>query len=282
MSKRKSTDAYEVGYCKPPVATQFKKGVSGNPKGRPKGARNKPKSTFASPTQLEDIILHEAYREVVVQDGSQTLTLPIAQVAVRSIAAKAAKGDHRSHRLLTDLVSTIERQRPEERQKLFESVAEYKNHWSGILRELERRGQPPPDPMPLPHPDDIVLDMNTGTVHFKGPMTPDEQSALDQVVRHLEGMLADSDYYRTELEKGPQPPDEDGTVIEPEEWSKWLAREEECLASFLDRLHELAERWPRHWPPDHLRHRLPLKWRFKNLRPDSKEMKQLVEASAKL
>jgi Family of unknown function (DUF5681) len=32
---------YEVGYCKPPIAPQFKAGRSGNPKGRPKGARNK-------------------------------------------------------------------------------------------------------------------------------------------------------------------------------------------------------------------------------------------------
>lgn len=28
--------SYEVGYCKPPKATQFQKGVSGNPKGRTK------------------------------------------------------------------------------------------------------------------------------------------------------------------------------------------------------------------------------------------------------
>jgi hypothetical protein len=27
---------YEVGYGKPPQSTQFKKGKSGNPKGRPK------------------------------------------------------------------------------------------------------------------------------------------------------------------------------------------------------------------------------------------------------
>ena len=32
---------YEVGYRKPPTASQFKPGRSGNPKGRPKGARNK-------------------------------------------------------------------------------------------------------------------------------------------------------------------------------------------------------------------------------------------------
>lgn len=35
-----SDDDYEVGYKKPPKGSQFKKGQSGNPKGRPKGSRN--------------------------------------------------------------------------------------------------------------------------------------------------------------------------------------------------------------------------------------------------
>jgi hypothetical protein len=32
--------AYEVGYCKPPRAHQWKRGQSGNPKGRARGSRN--------------------------------------------------------------------------------------------------------------------------------------------------------------------------------------------------------------------------------------------------
>ena len=36
MSKRKEPGDYEVGYGKPPESGRFKKGVSGNPSGRPK------------------------------------------------------------------------------------------------------------------------------------------------------------------------------------------------------------------------------------------------------
>jgi Family of unknown function (DUF5681) len=38
MSEENMSDSYEVGYGKPPKDTQFKKGSSGNPKGRPKKA----------------------------------------------------------------------------------------------------------------------------------------------------------------------------------------------------------------------------------------------------
>ncbi|HEY8129410.1 MAG TPA: DUF5681 domain-containing protein [Hyphomicrobium sp.] len=31
---------YDIGYGKPPVKTRFRKGQSGNPKGRGKGSRN--------------------------------------------------------------------------------------------------------------------------------------------------------------------------------------------------------------------------------------------------
>ena len=35
-----ANDSYEIGYGKPPKHIQFKKGQSGNPKGRPKKPKN--------------------------------------------------------------------------------------------------------------------------------------------------------------------------------------------------------------------------------------------------
>ena len=34
------SEKYEIGYRKPPKATRFKAGQSGNPKGRPRGSKN--------------------------------------------------------------------------------------------------------------------------------------------------------------------------------------------------------------------------------------------------
>jgi hypothetical protein len=36
----KARPGYEVGYAKPPEATRFQRGTSGNPRGRPKGKKN--------------------------------------------------------------------------------------------------------------------------------------------------------------------------------------------------------------------------------------------------
>lgn len=40
MSKNRNNDGYDVGYGKPPKVTQFKKGDSGNPKGRPRKSKS--------------------------------------------------------------------------------------------------------------------------------------------------------------------------------------------------------------------------------------------------
>ena len=94
---------YTVGYGKPPKHTQFKKGHSGNRQGRPKGAVNK--------ITDESILTHvarEAYREVTVNDGTKSLTLPLVIVSIRSLMQKAAKGDLRAINKALELLEKVE------------------------------------------------------------------------------------------------------------------------------------------------------------------------------
>jgi Family of unknown function (DUF5681) len=80
---------YEVGYRRPPRQTRFKKGRSGNPRGRPPGSRN-----FAS-------LVDEALAEpVVINENGRRKKATKLQVIVKQMVNKAAQGDHRSIQLL--------------------------------------------------------------------------------------------------------------------------------------------------------------------------------------
>ncbi len=50
---KQSNVNYEVGYKKPPHSTRFKKGVSGNPGGRPSAKRNLSKKLSVKATFLD-------------------------------------------------------------------------------------------------------------------------------------------------------------------------------------------------------------------------------------
>lgn len=167
---------YDVGYAKPPVETRFKKGMSGNPRGRPKGAKNKLPALHEE--RLKEIVLQEAYREITVQDAGRSVTIPMAQAVIRAMAVNAAKGQHRAQRLFSELLAATETSRKRLHDAYFEGALTYKIEWD---KELERRKQAGITnlPDPLPHPDQIVLDMRDGTVRMTGPMTREEKAMLD-------------------------------------------------------------------------------------------------------
>jgi hypothetical protein len=169
-SRALAAASYEVGYGKPPKATRFKPGQTGNPRGRPRG----PSAPAPNPNdeRMKAIVVDEAYRTIQVRDGDRAIEIPVIQAVVRSLALSAAKGHQRSQRLFTDLVRLVEQERRALHERFLEAAIEYKCDWE---RELERRERLGLDlPPPLPHPDDILVDVRSGQVRFMGPMTKEE------------------------------------------------------------------------------------------------------------
>jgi len=76
---------YEVGYAKPPKATQFKSGQSGNPKGRGKGVKN-------TLTTLMGI----AGQNITVTEGGRPVKMSRRTGMLTQLFNKALKGDARA------------------------------------------------------------------------------------------------------------------------------------------------------------------------------------------
>ncbi|MDU8926268.1 DUF5681 domain-containing protein [Alisedimentitalea sp. MJ-SS2] len=171
---------YEVGYSKPPAHSRFKPGQSGNPCGRPKGAKNK--RPALNEERLKDIILDEAYREISVRDGNRNATVPMAQAVIRAMSVKAAKGDHRSQRFFAELLASTERANRTLHDQWLNTAMDYKIEWERELRRREALGITDL-PEPLPHPDHVKIDFRAGTACIMGPMSPEEKAEWDDLAR---------------------------------------------------------------------------------------------------
>jgi len=181
LAVRPDATAYEVGYGKPPSATRFKAGKSGNPRGRPKGSGNKMKRPALNEERMKSILLDEAYRTIKVNEGAGQISVPMAQAVIRSLAVNAVKGNQRAQRLFTELLFTTERENKRLHDEWLDVATTYKVEWDRELERRQRLGIVAPDP--LPHPDHIVINYRTGEVAIKGPMTKEEKAKYDMFAK---------------------------------------------------------------------------------------------------
>jgi hypothetical protein len=72
----------KVGYRNPPRHTRFKKGQSGNPRGRPKGAK-----------KLRTDLLEELAETLMVREGPRQRRVSKQRALIKSLLAKGIKGD---------------------------------------------------------------------------------------------------------------------------------------------------------------------------------------------
>ena len=123
MPRDKKSD-YEVGYGKPPRHTRFAKGQSGNPRGRPPGAK--------SFTTLLDEALNE--RVLVAENGGRR-KVSKRQAIVTQLVNRAATADFRAMKMLLDFARDTERQT----EPGSSETAEFSEAEERVLEQLRAR-----------------------------------------------------------------------------------------------------------------------------------------------
>jgi hypothetical protein len=158
MSKppKKSADSYEVGYGKPPAATRFKKGQSGNPKGRRKRTPQ---------AEIEELFIKEYMRPVKVREGDRVQTMPAIQVIMRAEINKGVKGSGPAQRSVLRTARQIERDWRARHEAMLQAAFEFQVAAERDRISAEQEGRPR-DPALLDR-EAVKVDLATGDVRLR-------------------------------------------------------------------------------------------------------------------
>ena len=91
---------YPVGYGKPPVHTRFKKGQSGNPRGRAKGGKN-----------LATLLGETLNETVTINENGRRRKISKREALAKQIVNRAAQGDAKTIQIFLRLMGQIDRAR---------------------------------------------------------------------------------------------------------------------------------------------------------------------------
>src|SRR5437763_1785278 len=93
--RQKMTGDYRIGFKRPPQSTRFRKGQSGNPKGRPKTS------------SLKSDLAKQLTKRITLTVRGRKTTMTIQQAVVIALTTNAVKGDARSATIIFNLIKQM-------------------------------------------------------------------------------------------------------------------------------------------------------------------------------
>lgn len=84
---------YDIGYRQPPKHSQFSKGASGNPRGRPRNSKN-----------LKTDLTEELGQKILVREGDRSVKISKQRAIVKTLMANTLKGSAPAANTLTNLM----------------------------------------------------------------------------------------------------------------------------------------------------------------------------------
>jgi hypothetical protein len=116
-------DFYEVGYRKPPRSTQFRKGVSGNPTGRPKGSKS-----------VGAILNAIARKKITVTSNGRTQKVTMLEAIMMQLTNRAAGGDLKAIREVLGAFRLFVNS-----DVVLESGVDLNEHDAAVMKNLAKR-----------------------------------------------------------------------------------------------------------------------------------------------
>jgi len=194
-------------YRVPPAEFRFKKGTSGNLKGRPPKERALVTTKFGGQpgigfeSRIKAIAIEEAYRLITVREGDRVEKIPLIRAILRKIGVNAANGSSRAQKTILNLVLGAEADRSAAAAELLRAAVEGKEYWASVFAEYDRRGIDRPEP--IPHPDDVVIDYKTGEVRINGPVMTEQKEARETAISNKKKFEKDLKICTAAMEANP-------------------------------------------------------------------------------
>lgn len=162
---------YDVGYCKPPKNSWFLPGTSGNPKGRPKGSKNKPKDS-----KLTDILRDELFCETESELRGEKQS--VVRVVTQMLIDSALDGNFRAQQWVISASHAVEVADAAEQEADYQYAKAYKEKYGGVLFRDETLEL-------IPNPDKIFLDHRHRRALFLGPRNAEEKAEFEDIAAEL-------------------------------------------------------------------------------------------------
>ena len=117
---------YKVGYRKPPKATRFRPGVSGNARGRPKGSLN-----------LATDLSAELSETTTVKEGGRSRRVSKQRALIKTLMKNALKGEVKSAAAVLALYGRVITEPPESEPVSEEERTILRRFLPRLLKSLE-------------------------------------------------------------------------------------------------------------------------------------------------
>jgi Family of unknown function (DUF5681) len=171
--------------------------------------------------RIKSLAIEEAYRLITIREGDRTERIPVIQAILRKVAVAAANGNIRAQQNYLNLLIGAEADRRVATMELLMTAVDYKEHWHHELAERARKGTTGPEP--VPHPDDVIIDYDTGKIRFDGPVEEEQKEAQTRLRTMWPDMEQSLKEINEEIESNPndlrlrkiQKKDDEGRQLAP-------------------------------------------------------------------